>query len=263
MSLWNTILYQPLLNLLIVLYNFLGHSMGVAIIVLTLLVRLALVPLTKKQLQAQKKLKDLQPEMDKLKKDHGHDKQKLTKATMELYQKHGVNPLSSCLPLLIQLPVFIALYQVFFKLAQSAQLNMLYPFVQKPEAIATHFLWFDLAKADPLYILPILAGAAMFWQNKMMMPSASPQATSNNQQSTDKLESFQKAFSKQTIYLFPIMTIFIAARLPSALALYWFVTTAFGVAQQYWVLRGDGKGKANTTQGTRGTVVTVRKREEK
>lgn len=246
---------------MILLYHFLGQNMGIAIIALTTLVRLALFPLTAKSLLAQKKMKDLQEEMEKLKKDHGHDKQKLTKATMELYQKHGVNPLSSCLPLLIQFPIFIALYQVFLKLAQSSQLNMLYSFVPKPESINTHFLWFDLAKADPLYILPILAGATLFWQTKMATPKQAPKTE-------DGKASFQSILSRQMLYLFPLMTVFIALRLPSALALYWIATTLVGIIQYWLILRGDKGGKGNKgvgglggLRGAGGTIVRIRKRE--
>jgi YidC/Oxa1 family membrane protein insertase len=229
--------------------------MGVAIIALTILVRLALLPSTMKSLLAQKKLKDLQPEIEKIKKDHGHDQEKMAKATMELYQRHGVNPLSSCLPLLIQFPIFIALYQVFFRLAQSGQLNMLYPFISKPEVINTHFLWFDLAKPDHFYILPVLAGATLFWQSKMMTPG---QKTEKKEQKT---ADFQTMLSKQMLYLFPLMTVFIALRLPSALALYWVITTLFGIIQQYLILRRDGEVKG--LRGAKGTIVTIRKREDK
>jgi len=260
-SFWNTILYQPLLNLLIIFYNFLGHNMGLAIIALTILVRLFLLPSTRRSLLAQKKLKDMQPELDRIKKDHGHDKQKLTQATMELYQKHGVNPLSSCLPLLIQFPIFIALYRVFLQFNQMLQKNMLYPFVHKPEAINTHFLWLDLSKPDYLYILPILAGLSLFWQTKMVAPEQ-PSLPANADSQGEQMEQFQKMLSKQMLYLFPVMTVFIALKLPSALALYWIITTLFGIVQQYLILKGDKSPSIIQERGKSGTVVTVKKREE-
>jgi len=258
---WDIILYQPLLNLLIIFYNFLGRNMGVAIIALTILVRLLLFPSTMKSLLVQKKLKDMQPEIERIKKDHGHDRKKMTEATMELYQKHGVNPFSSCLPLLIQFPVFIALYRVFLQFNQMLQKNMLYPFVHRPEAINTHFLWLDLSKPDPLYIMPILAGLSLFWQTKMItpeQPSLSPGSGSQEKQ----MEQFQKMLSKQMLYLFPIMTVFFALKLPSALALYWVVTTLFGITQQYVVFKKDKASGVIREKGKRGTVVTIRKRTE-
>lgn len=237
---WNTLLIQPLFNLLVVLYNLLGHNMGLAIIALTLLVRLILLPPTIKSLMAQKKLKDLQHEMAKIKKDHGHDKAVMTKKTMELYQKHGVNPLSSCLPLLIQLPILFALYRVFFTLGDSSSLNNLYPFVTRPEVINTHFLWMDLAKFDQYYVLPILAGVFQFLLSKLAMakseaPLSGEAAKDKDKKPEETMQNFQKMFSTQMIYLFPVMTIFIAARLPSALALYWTISTLFAVVQQYLV----------------------------
>ena len=140
---WNLILYQPLFNLLMIFYNFLGQNMGLAIIAVTLLVRIILMPLTGKSLRAQKKMTALKPHLDKIKKDHGHDQKLMAKKTMELYQQHGVNPVTSCLPLLIQFPIFIALYRVFYNLSAASTSNMFYPFVHRPEAINTHFLWID------------------------------------------------------------------------------------------------------------------------
>jgi len=259
---WNTILYQPLLNLLIIFYNYLGHNMGVAIIAVTVLVRFILYPLTRRTLVVQKKMKDLQPHLEKIKKDHGHDKQKLTKATMDLYKQHGVSPFSSCLPLLIQFPLFIALYQVFFKLNQFPnQVNNLYHFVHRPVSINTHFLWFDLTKPDHLYILPILAGLSLFWQTKMMQPQTQQPKTNGK---GGQMEQFQQMLSGQMMYIFPLMTVFIALRLPTALALYWIITTVFGIIQQYIVMKEGGiptPSDGVKSKGSRGTVLTVKKRE--
>src|SRR3989304_8835439 len=226
-NMWNTYFIQPLFNLLIVFYNLLWHNMGLAIIAITFLVRLALLPSSIKSLRAQKKLRDLQHEIEKIKKDHGHDKSVMTKKTMELYQKHGVNPITSCLPLLIQLPILIALYRVFFNLSDASSLNLVYSFIAKPETINTHFLWLDLAKIDPYYVLPILAGIFQFILSKLTIIKNPQKADSGKQNKEEKgkeaMQEFQKIFQTQMVYLFPIMTVFIAARLPSALALYWTV----------------------------------------
>ncbi|MCX6806562.1 MAG: YidC/Oxa1 family membrane protein insertase [Candidatus Berkelbacteria bacterium] len=261
MSFWNTILYQPLFNLLIIFYNYLGHNLGIAIIALTILIRLILLPMTNKSLVAQKKMKELQPHLERIKNDHGHDKKKMTQATLELYKEHGVNPLTtSCLPLLIQFPIFIALYRVFFNFSKYADFSLLYPFVHRPESVNTHFLWLNLSSFDPLYILPILAGLTLFWQTKMMMPNQGKQLAKNEESSKDnkgqQMEDFQKMFSKQMIYIFPAMTFMISLKLPSALVLYWVVTTLVGIVQQYMILKNDG------IQSTaKGTLITVKKRE--
>src|SRR4030066_1865707 len=113
MSLWNLILYQPLVNALIFFYNFLFSNFGLAIIVLTMIIRSLLIPLTLPSMRAAQKMKELAPEIAKLKKKHGHDKQQLAKAQMELYRRHGANPAAGCLPQIVQLIVLIALYQAF------------------------------------------------------------------------------------------------------------------------------------------------------
>lgn len=236
--------------------------MGIAIIALTILVRLILMPMTRKSLVAQKKMKDLQPHLEKIKKDHGHDQKAMTRKTMELYKEHGVNPITtSCLPLLIQFPIFIALYRVFWNFSQFSSFNLLYSFVAKPQSINTHFLWLNLGKPDPLYILPILAGATLFWQTKMMTPD--PKKEENQSQNKgQQMEQFQQMFSKQMLYLFPLMTVFIALKFPAALSLYWIVTTLFGIAQQYLILRGEGgASKLVAISGAKGSIVTVKKKQ--
>jgi len=226
--------------------------MGLAIIAVTLLVRIILMPLTGKSLRAQKKMTALKPHLDKIKKDHGHDQKLMAKKTMELYQQHGVNPVTSCLPLLIQFPIFIALYRVFYNLSAASTSNMFYPFVHRPESINTHFLWIDLAHADPLYILPILVGVTFFWQTKISTPPQTKPEPKKDGKKRDMMQDFQATFSKQMLYIFPIMFTFISLRLPAALSLYWVITTLFGIAQQYLIMR-DGqpileKGKSGKTQ---------------
>lgn len=260
MKLWTILLYQPILNILILFYHFLGKSLGLSIILLTILVRLILYLPTHKSLAAQKKLKDLQPHVDKIKKDHGHDRTEMTKKTLELYKKAGVNPLSSCLPMLIQFPILIAMYQVFFKLSQGdPQTHLLYSFIKAPEFINTHFFWLNLSKPDPYYILPVLAGVFQFWQSKMLMPAIS--TASGKKQ--DQMAQMQANLSRQMVYIFPVMTVIIAARFPSALALYWVVTTVFGIIQQWLIFRKKDNGIKEDfgEKGKKGSVVVVRKRE--
>ena len=264
---WNKILYDPLFNLLVVLYNFLGHNMGIAIIALTLVVRFILWPLTQKSLVAQKKMNLIKPHLEKIKKDHGHDQRKMSEATMALYKEHGINPLTSCLPLLIQFPIFIALYRVFYNIASLTTYNF-YAFVHRPETINTQFLWFNLAKPDPYYILPILVGVTFFWQTKISSPK---QSVTPAPAGKGMMEDFQQTFQKQMLYIFPVMFTLITLKLTTALSLYWVVTTLFGIGQQYLVMR-DGKttipklassssAAAGSHKGKSGkTNITVRKR---
>ena len=222
-ALYNNIIYYPLLNLLVFFYHYIP-DIGVVIVLLTLLIRAILAPSFHKSLKSQKAMTDLQPKMNEVKEKYKNDKEGQARAMMQLYKDHKVNPLSSCLPLLIQFPILIALYQVFSK-ALGNHLSGLYSFVPKPETINPFFLhMMDLSK--PSIVLGVLAGLAQFWQSKMMMPK--------NNQSTDAMA---KAMSVQTTYFLPIVSVVIAIKLPGGLPLYWLVTTLFAVGQQYWLNR--------------------------
>ncbi len=215
-----------LLNVLVLLYNFIPN-IGVIIILLTLLVRLILAPSFHKSLKGQKAMNDLQPKLNEMREKHKDNKEAQAKAMMELYKEHKINPLSSCLPLLIQLPILIALYFVFTQ-ALGNQLNGLWSFVHNPGTINPFFLGINLAKAS--LPLGIIAGAAQFWQSKMMLPkTAGGDATA-------------KAMQLQTTYVLPVISAVIAIRLPAGLPLYWIVTTLFAIGQQYYLMRKQEPG---------------------
>src|SRR5574344_728909 len=165
MYLFQEIFYRPILNFLVFLYNIIpGHDLGVAIILLTIVIKLILHPLSLKSLKSQKELQDIQPKIDALKEEHKDNKEALAKATMDLYKEHKINPFSSCLPLLIQLPFLLAVYQVF-RDGLASRLDLVYSFVYRPEMInAFSFGFIDLSK--PNVILAVLAGVAQFWQAK-------------------------------------------------------------------------------------------------
>lgn len=230
-ELYNQLIYEPLLNLLVWGYNTIpGHDIGVVIILLTIAIRLVLAPLMHKQLQSQKAMSALQPKLNALREQHKGDKESQAKATMELYKEHKVNPLSSCLPLLIQLPILIALYQVFSK-ALKGNLEGLYGFIFNPGSINPLFLHFiDLSK--PNIYLAVIAGALQFWQSKHMM--------SQTAQSNDVTA---KAMNIQMQYVLPLLSVFIAMTLPAGLPLYWAVMTLFAIAQQYYIMRKPLEGK--------------------
>src|SRR6185369_4453660 len=158
---FTVILIQPLLNLLVLGYNFVpGHDIGVVIILVTVLIRLILAPSFHKSLKQQHSMAALQPKLNELREKHKDNKEAQAKAMMDLYKEHKVNPLGSCLPLLIQLPLLIALYQVFRIGLQSADLSAyLYHFVHNPGTINPNFLHF-LNLAKPSIALGVLAGIA-------------------------------------------------------------------------------------------------------
>ncbi len=229
MYLFQEIFYRPILNLLVFLYNIIpGHDLGLAIILLTLVIKLILHPFSLQSLKSQKGLQDIQPKINKLKLQYKDDKQGLAKATMDLYKEHKINPVSSCLPLLIQLPFLIAVYQVF-RDGLANKLDLVYPFVYKPELInAFSFGFLDLSK--PNIVLAVLAGAAQFWQAKTMMAKAP-----KKEESETKEVDISAMMNKQMLYLMPALTVFIGISLPGGLTLYWFVLTLLTALQQ-WIM---------------------------
>src|SRR3989344_8325465 len=193
-QLYNLILYQPLFNLLIFLYNLIPwHDLGIAIIILTVIIKLVLYPFSQQSLKSQRALTELQPKLDALKKQYKNDKEKLAKEMMALYKTEKVNPLSSCLPLLIQLPFLIAVFHVFRTGVDSASLEMLYSFVPNPGSLnPVSFGIINLAQ--PNLILAVLTGAAQFWQSKMLITKRPPKAPGA------KDEDMMALMNKQMVY---------------------------------------------------------------
>jgi len=233
-NLFNTILYEPLLNALIFIYNiFPIKDMGIAIIILTILLRVILWPLSKQTIEVQKKMKAIQPLLEEINKKYKDDPQKRAQELMRIYRENKANPATSCLPLLIQLPILWAVFKVFRNGLKPEALAGLYSFVAKPLAISPFFLgidYFDLSK--PNIFLAIATAAAQFWQGKMMS-TASPMV----QGTASKDEGFQAIINKQMLYLMPILTLIFGLQLPSGLMLYWLVSTLLMILQQWWQFR--------------------------
>ncbi len=225
------VFYQPILNLLVYLYNTISfHDLGLAIIFLTAVLKLILWPLGRSAIKSQKSLQDLQPKINELKKEYGNDKTALSRATMDLYKSNKVNPFSSCLPLLIQLPFLIAVYRVF-RDGVNNKLDYVYSFIARPETInLVSFGFLDLDK--PSIPLAVLAGLAQFWQAKMMITKQPVVKTPGS-----KDESMAAIMNKQMLYFMPAITIFIGISLPGGLTLYWFVLTLLTVLQQLVTFR--------------------------
>ncbi|MBU4204726.1 YidC/Oxa1 family membrane protein insertase [Patescibacteria group bacterium] len=218
-------LYQPLFNFLVLLYNYLpGRDFGVAVIVLTLIIRLVLYPSSAKSIKTQKILNEIQPKIKEIQKKYKDDKEKQVKETMGLYKQAKINPFSGFLSTFIQLPLLIALYRVFWRGFQTEELVNLYSFVPNPGFINATFLgMIDLSK--PNIILAVLAGALQFVQTKTML--------AKNKGATDKTSGFAKTMQKQMVFFFPFLTIIILLRLPSALGLYWVIGSLFLITEQY------------------------------
>ena len=226
---FNTLLYRPLFNILVLFYQYIpGQDFGLAIIVLTILIKIIFYPLGIKGIKSQKALSELQPKIKEIQEKYKDNKEEQTKQLMALYKKAKINPFSGCLPLLIQLPVLIALYRVFWQGLQPEQMAFLYNFISNPGIIdPTFFGVIDLSK--PNIIFAILAGIFQFLQTKL----AAPKQKAENK----KDDSFSSHFQKQMQYFMPVFIVIMLFRLPSAIGLYWIVSTIFTIFQQYVILR--------------------------
>lgn len=241
-QLFNTILYQPLLNALIFLYDFIpGTDIGLAIIALTIVIKLILFPLNWKALKSQKALQDIQPQLSEIQKKYKEDKESLARETMKLYKEQKVNPLSSCLPLLIQFPFLIAVYQAFRTGLASNNFELLYPFVQNPGHVETVSMGL-IDMAIPNFLLALLAGVAQFIQTKMLSTKQPKKETS-----ASKDEALLANMNKSMLYFMPIMTVIIGMSLPAGLTLYWLVTTVLTSLQQLLIFRKKAP-PANTVE---------------
>lgn len=239
-SLWNEVFIRPLTNLLIFLTNTIpGHDLGIAIIVLTIIIRFILYPLSKKAIVNQRAMQAFQPELDKIKEKYKDDKDKQTKETLAFYQKHKINPLSSCLPLLIQMPILIALYWVFRRATAGTIDQLLYSFVKKPDVLNIRFLGIvDLTKPE-LYVLPVLAGATQFLQSWMILRQAKKDDKRMGIKAKTGPQDATTMITKQMNYIFPIITVIFAASLPAAISLYWVATNLFSIGQQYIIMKNE------------------------
>lgn len=238
-QIFSTYFYQPILNLVVFLYNTIpGHDLGLTIIVLTIIIKAALLPLSKSSIKSQKAMQDLQPKLNELKQKFANNKEEMGKATLELYRQNKINPFSSCLPLLIQLPFLIAVFRVFRSNLNDGALNLLYPFIHRPEIInQVAFGFLDLSKTHNI-VLAVLGGAAQFWQAKMMMTK---RPAVKAPESRD--EDMAAIMNKQMLYIFPVMTVWFSYSFPAGLALYWLVLTLLGIAQQYYIFNEKKKDK--------------------
>ncbi len=225
-QLFTTIFYQPLFNLLVWLYNFTGNNIAIAIVLLTVIIKLILYPFSKQSIKSQKALQELQPKISELKEKYKNDKEKMTKEMMALYKQEKVNPFSSCLPLLIQLPFLFAVFQVFSHGLNSDSFNLLYPFVANPGHIDPFIFSYDLSR--PIWIFGVLAGIAQYYQTKMLSRKKAAIKTE-----VSKDENMMAAMNKQMLYFMPVLTVIFGFSLPGGLMLYWFINTLLTIVQQY------------------------------
>ena len=226
---WNLVLLQPMLNFLILLSNVFFSNFGLAIIALVIIVRLVMLPLTLKQLHSTRAMSVLQPKMKELQKKYGKDKVKLQPEISKLYKESGVSPLGCLWPMLIQLPIWIALYRSVLQLAAATPEDLMglssklysWSAVHHAVPLDPNFLWLNLAQPDSYFILPVLVAASMYVLQKMStVPSTDPQ---------------QQSMSKMMIWMMPLMFGFLTLMFPSGLALFWVVSNIVGIVTQYFI----------------------------
>ena len=230
-GLFNTILYQPLFNATIFLYNFIpGQDFGLAIITLTISMRLLFFPLTVKTLRSQRALGRINPKIKEIKDRLNNDAQAQSVAIMNLYKEHKVNPMSGCLPLLIQLPILIALYKAFGAGFKPENLGLLYTFIDNPGTIDTLSLGFlDITAKSA--VLAVLTGIIQFFQLKQNQKLISGDQNKVAGSAPDEMQ----ALNKQMLYFFPVMIIIIGWNLPTGLLIYWLTTTVFSIGEQSYI----------------------------
>ncbi|HWJ77203.1 MAG TPA: YidC family membrane integrase SpoIIIJ [Niallia sp.] len=217
---WNEYIVYPLSQLIIKTAEFAGGNFGISIIIVTILVRLVILPLMIKQTKSSKAMQAIQPQMKELQQKYSSKdqktQQKLQEETMKLFRDNKVNPMAGCFPLLVQMPILIGFYHA----------------ISRTREIASHdFLWFSLGEADPYYILPIVAAITTFIQTRMTMVGT---------QANPQMQMMQ--------WIMPIMILVFAINFPAALSLYWVVGNIFTVIQTYFIKGPEIKEAAQTSK---------------
>lgn len=234
-EIWDLVILSPMINVLIVVSGALFNNFGLSIIALTIIVRGVTLPLTMRQLRSTKAMQEMQPKMAELQKKFGKDKQKLAQEQMRMYKESGVNPAGCLLPMLVQMPIWIALFQSIIRvlavvpedfLKLSGHLYAAWPQVFSLVPLNSHFLWLDLAIPDRYLLLPILVGGTMWLQQKMVTPKTG--------------DPRQQAQSTMMLWIMPLMFAFLTMQFPSGLALYWVVSNIISIGMQYFITGGWG-----------------------
>ncbi|MEI6650421.1 MAG: YidC/Oxa1 family membrane protein insertase [Candidatus Moraniibacteriota bacterium] len=261
MNIFHALVFQPVYNLVIFFADFFpGANFGVAIVSATILIKFLFLSLSKKQIESQRQMQEIQPEIKKIQERYKDDKERQSKEIMSLYKEKKVNPFMGCLPMVIQIVFLIAIYRVILSISQTgfaANPEELYPFVTNPGALFRTFIFTDLTVASPLFA--VIAAAGQFYQTKMLMSSktgdtgeekAPERKAKRKEETVSKEPDFASMMNQQMLYLGPAMTLFIGLRFPAALSLYWLVSTAFSIVQQRFVLN---RKQAKATDVSRGT----------
>jgi len=239
-EIWNLILINPILNVLVGFYQLTGN-LGFSIVLLTILIRTILIPAMLPSMKTMQKQRELQPELDKIRKKFKHDKKKQAEMQMELFKKHGLNPASGCLTQIAMIVVLIALYGVIRRFTGGTNIeeinsHLYFSFLNLDlvEQIQIRFLWLDLTKPDPYYVLAVLSGVFQLFQSKMTQPYVET-GEKAAQKTPDKKDDIAYNIQEQMLYTMPIMNFIIGVTLPAGVVLYILTTTIFSLVQTYFV----------------------------
>jgi len=244
MNFFDTILCQPLFNALILFYKHISFGdFGIAVIILTLAIRSLFYPLMNRSLRAQKAMKELQPKVKEIQDKYKEDKQKQGEELMALYKREKFNPFAGFVPILVQLPVLIAIFKVFKSGLGSEQMAYLYSFVSAPSAINVNFLGL-INLAEPIskptgsmvpnMILLALIIIVQILQTKMTSLKTPKKSQKKGDSATTQVAAMMQ---KQMLYFFPFFTLLVLWNLPAIIALYWFVSNTFSYTQQYLIFK--------------------------
>lgn len=231
---FSTVFYQPLYNALVFLISVVpGANVGVAIILLTFLVRGALLPLSHKSVVSQAKMRALAPHLEKVKEKHKDNKQEQARKIMELYKEHGVNPFSGCLLILVQLPIIFALYFVFFKGLPSLNADHLYSFIHLPDMVPS-MMFLGIVLSSKSLILAAIAAITQYYQIKLSVPPVPPPKDGAKPSFKDE---FAKSFNLQMRYMLPVIVFGVSYSISAAIALYWTTSNLFSIGHELFVKR--------------------------
>lgn len=247
---WMRLFYQPIYNTLIFLISVMpGFNLGLAIILLTIIIRTILLAPSQKALKSQKRIQELQPKLEEIKRKHAGDQQKIASETMAIWKTHKVNPFSSCLPMLIQLPVLIALFYVVQSGLNPDSQHLLYEPLRyfQLHTINTHFLWLNLTKIN-LYVLPLIVGGLQFAQMKLTNPS-------KGKGKDDKPKNEMQSAMGMMTYFLPVMIAVFTATLPAAVGIYWGTSTLYGIIQQIVVNKGKSPSNSSNSDDVKVKVI--------
>jgi YidC/Oxa1 family membrane protein insertase len=234
--LFNTALYNPIYNLLVYLIDIIpGGDVGLAVIFLTIIVKLVLYPISLGAVKTQMKMKLVEPELKKIQETYKDKKEELASKTFEIYRKNKINPFSSIIILFIQIPVIFALYFAIWKGLPVIKTDILYSFVPNPDQVSMNFLGIIDVSQSKVFILAFIAGITQFFQAKLAMPDfKKPEAKTGSKEISFK-DEMMKGMHVQVRYVLPVLTFFIAYGLISVVAIYWTISNLFAIGQEYYI----------------------------